>query len=127
MLAVVRVKTRILWVFHTAYKRAPVIIIRFVLIPSNIEKHPWRCMRVDKDGALSKSTDVTNLLVDDFSISIKTSGGGVAWLNKKNERRNKNIYNMFIAGLLDSNQHFKNGAAPYDNQLKYIDANSTVP
>ena len=31
--------------------------------------------RVDKDVALSKSTDVTNLPVYDFSISMETTGG----------------------------------------------------
>ena len=61
-------------------------------------------MRVDEDGALEKSADVTNLLVDDFIISMETSGGDEFWMNGNNERHNRSIHNMVIYGLLDSNK-----------------------
>ena len=57
-------KTRMLWVFPTASKRAHVRIIRFVLTTLNHEKQPCKWIRVDEDGALANSTDVTNLLVE---------------------------------------------------------------
>ena len=60
--------TRILWIFPTVYKWSPVCIICFIpTIPKN-EKHPCRHVTVYEDGALENPTDVTNLLVDDFSI-----------------------------------------------------------
>ena len=62
-------------------------------------------MRVDKDGALKNSTYVTNLLVDDFNISMGTTGGGASWINGNNELHNRSIHNMVISGLLEINQH----------------------
>ena len=67
-------------------------------------------MRVDEDVNLEKSTDVTNLLVDNFNIYMENTGGDVSWPNKKNERHNIIIHNIVRAGLLDSSQHEKNGA-----------------
>ena len=32
-------------------------------------------MKIDEDGTLKISIDVTNLLVDDFNISMETTGG----------------------------------------------------
>ena len=64
MLIVVCPNTRMIWVFPTAPKRAPVRIIRFIPTTLMNRKHPYKCVRVDEDSALEKSTDVTNLLVD---------------------------------------------------------------
>ena len=50
-------------------------------------------------------TDVTNLLVNEFKIYIETTGGDASWINVNNERHNRSIHNMVIAGLIDSNQH----------------------
>ena len=62
-------------------------------------------MRVDKYGALSNSTDVTRLLVDDFIIYIETTTVDALCLNVNNERNNRSIHNMVIAGLIGSNKH----------------------
>ena len=62
-------------------------------------------MRVDEDGALGNSTYVNNLLVDEFNISIETTGGNASWLNEKNKRHKIIIHNMIRAGLLGSNQN----------------------
>ena len=65
-------------------------------------------MRVDKDGALSKSVDVTSLLVDELRIFIETTGGDASWLNVNNEQHNRIIYKILREILLDSTQHEKN-------------------
>ena len=62
-------------------------------------------MRVDEDGALANSTDVTNLLFDDFNISMENTVSDLSWLNGKNERHNIIIHNMVREGLIDSIQH----------------------
>ena len=36
---------------------------------------------VDKNGALLNSTYVTNLLVDEFKISMETNGGDASLIN----------------------------------------------
>ena len=69
------------------------------------EQHPNKRIRVDEDSELANSTYVTNLLVDDFKISMETTGGDAYWLNGKNERHNIIIHNMERSALLDSNQH----------------------
>ena len=47
MITAVCVKTRMLWVFSTAYKRAPVRIIHFILTTLMNEQHPFKRVRVD--------------------------------------------------------------------------------
>ena len=62
-------------------------------------------MRVDEDGTLEKSTDITNILVDDSSIFMETTGGDASCLIGNNERHNTIIHNMVRAGLFDNTQH----------------------
>ena len=64
-----------IWLFHTASKLAPVRIILFILTTLNNKQHPCKCVRVDEDGTLKISTDVTKFLVNDFIISMETNGG----------------------------------------------------
>ena len=75
MLTVICEKTRILWVFHTAYNQSTVYIIRFIITTLKNEKHPYKHVRVDEDGALENSTYFTNLLVDKLNISMENTGG----------------------------------------------------
>ena len=84
MLTVVCAKTKMLWVSPTAPKRAPVRIIRFILKTLMNEQHPCKIIRVDEDISLENSTDVTNLLVDDFKICTETTGGDASWINVNN-------------------------------------------
>ena len=67
--------TRMIWVITNSSKWTDVSIICFVLTTLNNEQHPWKCVIVDEYGALEKSTDVTNILVDDFNTSMETTGG----------------------------------------------------
>ena len=64
MITVIYARTRMLWVFPTASKRAPFRIIRLILTTPKNEKHLYKCIRVDDDSALVKSTDVTNLIIE---------------------------------------------------------------
>ena len=45
-------------------------------------------MRIDKDVSLENSTDVTNLLVDEFRIIMENNGGDELWINKNNKGHN---------------------------------------
>ena len=71
MITLVCTKTIILKIFSTEYKRSSVIVILFVLTTLKNAKNPCRSVIVDDNGAFSKSADVTNLLVDQFIISIE--------------------------------------------------------
>ena len=57
---------------------------------------------------------------------MENTGSDASWLNGKNERHNRSIHNMVRSGLLDSNQHEKNGAVQQINQQRYIYAKYTV-
>ena len=107
MITVVCEKTRMLWVFPTATKISPVCIIQFILTKLMNEQHPCKLIRVDEDSELANSKDVTNLLVDEFKISMENNAGDASWLNGKNERHNRSIHNMEREALLDSNWHEK--------------------
>ena len=98
MLTIVCKKTRILRALPTAPKQAPVCIICFILTTLNNEQHPCKHLRVDEDGALEKSTDVTNLIVEGFKIYMESTGGDASWLNEKNDRDKKIIHNMLREG-----------------------------
>ena len=71
------------------------------------EQNPFKLVRVDEDSALENSTYITNLLIDEFEISMETPGGDTSWINGNNERHNRSIHNMVITGLLESNKHEK--------------------
>ena len=105
MLTVACSKTKVLWVLTTSSKRAPVQIIPFIIIKLKNEQHTCKRVIVEKYVSLQKSTYVTNLLVENFNISMETTGGDALWINGKNEIQNISIDNMVIEGLLDSNQY----------------------
>ena len=54
---------------------------------------------------MENSTDVTNFLLDDFSITTETNGGDASCINGRNERNNKIIHKMVRSGILDMNQN----------------------
>ena len=83
-------------------------------------------MIFDEDGALANSTYVTNLIFDDFNISMETTGGNESWINENNEIHKRIIHNMVRAGLIDSNQHEKNGSVNQRHHHMSIDVKYTV-
>ena len=86
MLTISWKKTRTIWVFTTESKQTPVPIISFILKELNNEKHPWKHARVDDDGVLENSTDATNLLVYEFSVTMETTGGDASRINEKKKK-----------------------------------------
>ena len=85
-----------LWVFPTAPKRTPVRIIRLILKTLLNGKQPYKRVKLDGDSSLATSIDVTNLLVDQFTISMENTGGDASSINGNNERHNRIIHNMEI-------------------------------
>ena len=84
MLTVVCENNIIIWLFLTASKWSPVLFISFFLKTLKNKQHPCKRVRVDDNGALENSTDITNLLVDKFNISMETTGDDASCLNEKN-------------------------------------------
>ena len=62
-------------------------------------------MIVDNYGTLENSTDFTNLVVDDFRISMETAGGDASCRNVTNEIHNRSIHNMGRSVLLEIKEH----------------------
>ena len=81
VLTVVNAKNIMICVLPTAPKRSPVCIIRFILKTLNNEQHPRKNVRVDEYYASENSTDVTNLLVYEFNISMEVTGCDASCLN----------------------------------------------
>ena len=102
MINVVCASTRMLWVIPNVSNQDPVRIICFILTTLKNEKHPRKRVGVDEDGALENSTDVTNLLFDDFNISMENTVGDASWINVNNGIHNRSIHNMVRAGLINS-------------------------
>ena len=121
MLTVLYEKTRILWILPIVSKQPPVRIICFIITTQKNENHPCRHVRVDNDDALEKSADVTTILVEEFSIAMLTTSGDASQLNGNNERYNIIVINMIAAGIVDSDEHEKNGVVHQKNHLKYKD------
>ena len=63
VLTVFCAKTIIMLVFPTTYKLSPFRIIHFILTTLNNDQHPCKRVRVNEDGDLENSLDVTNLRV----------------------------------------------------------------
>ena len=107
MLTVVCESTRMIWVSPITSKRAPVSIIRFILTTLKNEQYPYIRVIFDEYGALANSKHVTNLLVDDFNMSIENNGSNESYINGKIERHNRSINNMVRAGIIGSNKNGK--------------------
>ena len=105
MVTVICEKNRILWVFPTASKISPSHIIGFILTTLNNEQQLLKHIRIDEYSVLKNSTDVTNLLVESFKISMETTGSDASCLNVKNKIHNRSIHNMVIAGFFYINKH----------------------
>ena len=67
--------TRIICIFTTASNKTPVIIISFILTKPKNENHTRKWVRVDENGALENSTDVTNIFVYELIKDMETTGG----------------------------------------------------
>ena len=66
-------------------------------------------MRVDEDVALTKSIDVTDLLVGESDIALEAIFGYSSWFNGNNDHQNIIIHNMARENLIESNQHANEG------------------
>ena len=71
MFTIVCENTIMIWACSTSSKISPVWIICFILTTLNNEQHLYRYVIVDDDIALSNSTNVTNLIADEFSITME--------------------------------------------------------
>ena len=105
MITFVYKNTIIICVFPTAPKQLHFHTITFSLTILKNEQNTWKLERVNEYGALEKSTNVTNLLVDELSITMEATGGDVLWINVNIERKNISIDTMVRSGIIENNQH----------------------
>ena len=64
-----------IWVFLNAYIISPFLIISLILTTLKNGKHTYRRVRVNDCSASENSTDITNVIVDEFIIYIETNSG----------------------------------------------------
>ena len=79
-------------------------------------------MILDDDGALEILIDVTEIIVDQLSISIETFVGYASYLNGNNEQHKITIHKMVREVLIDRNKHGENGIMQQKHQMNYINA-----
>ena len=79
-------------------------------------------MIVDEDGSFSNSKDVTNLIVDKFKITTKTTGGYASWINGKTNDKPEEYTTWLEEVLLTIINMKANGFVQQKNNLNYIDA-----
>ncbi len=96
MLLIIDAKTRMLWLFCTSNKRAPIKILSYFFSIMKRENKIIKTIRVDEDGALARSFEFTELLLQ-HSITLETTGGYASFLNGKVERPNRTIADMVRA------------------------------
>ena len=70
VLTVLVLKAIIIWGFPNSSKRAPVMIICFILETLNNKQQPYRHVIVNEDITLTNSTGVDNFLFGDFIIPM---------------------------------------------------------
>jgi len=93
MLLIIDAKTRMLWLFCSSTKRAPLSTLRYFFSILQREKRPAKTIRVDEDGALARNYEFTQLLIDD-RLTLETTGGYASFLNGKVERPHRTIADM---------------------------------
>ncbi len=101
MLVIVDAKTRMLWLFCTASKRAPMHIIVYFLNIMQREGCTVKTIRVDEDGSLARNTTFTSYLLE-HNITMDTTGGYSSFLNGKVEHPHQTISQLVRAMLLNS-------------------------
>jgi len=83
MLLIIDAKTHMLWLFCTSNKRAPIKILSYFFSIMKKENKVLHSIRVDEDGALARSYEFTELLIQ-HSITLETFflNGKVEWPNR---------------------------------------------
>ena len=81
-------------------------IQNYLIHPNRDEEqnHPCIGVRVDKDGNLETSRDVTNILGGKLITDMKKNVVYNLWINVKNQQYNRIIHNMTREGIIDSYQ-----------------------
>jgi hypothetical protein len=96
MLLIIDAKTGMLWVFCTSNKRPPIILLTYFFSIMQQENKIIRTIRVDEDGALARSYEFTELLIQ-YSITLETTGGYASFLNGIIEHPGPTIADMVRA------------------------------
>ena len=93
-LNIIDAKFRKLWGFLSSAKRTPLRTIKCFLHAIQKEGKTVIEIRIDDEGAISRSAEFTSMMIDEFpGIKINTTGGYASWLNGKIEQPHETIKN----------------------------------
>jgi len=92
--------------FCTRRKRAPVDIIRWILLTLRKQKKEVNFVRFDEGGELARCEELNKMLLNEFQIVMQTTGGYASHLNGITERGHRTDANtirtsLYSAGLGD--------------------------
>jgi len=93
MLLIIDAKTRMLWLFCSSSKRAPIQTLEYFFRLLHLDNKPPKTIRVDEDGALARNFEFNKLLLQQ-TLTLETTGGYASFLNGKVERPNRTIADM---------------------------------
>ena len=89
------------FVFPSRSKRPPLDILKFLVTTLRNKDKKVAFIRVDEDGALSRSSEFMKTC-HNMNIIVQTTGGDASSLNGKSESPNKTLANIMRALLLNS-------------------------
>ena len=92
--------------FCTRRKRAPVDIIRWILLTLRKQKKEVNFVRFDEGGELARCEELNQMLLNEFQVVMQTTGGYASHLNGVTERGHRTDANtirtsLYSAGLGD--------------------------
>ncbi len=96
MLLIIDAKTRMIWLFCSSTKRAPLITVQYFFNIIQKENKTPKTIRVDEDGALARNFEFTKLLLQN-NLTMDTTGGYASFLNGNVERPHRTIADMIRA------------------------------
>ena len=87
--------------FPSRSKRPPLEILKFLVTTLRNQDEKVAFIRVDEDGALSRSSEFMKTC-HNMNIIVQTAGAYASYINGKSESPNKTLYNITRDRILNS-------------------------
>jgi hypothetical protein len=85
----------------------PLVVLWWYFDNLRSDNRVLSCIRVGKDGAMTKSTVFCKFIRDEVALNLDMTGGYASYLNGKVERPSRTIAERLMASLINANRHAK--------------------